>query len=80
MSETTKTPDITLIGIASGSFPASDPEARALAAEVLRLREAVRAFLAAYDAEETDDYDYDAIDRAMDEARMGLRRVLGGGR
>lgn len=36
MSETTKTPGITLIGIANGSFPASDAEARALAAEVPR--------------------------------------------
>lgn len=34
MSETTKTPDITLIGIANGSFPASDAEARALVAAI----------------------------------------------
>lgn len=53
--------------------------APALAAEVLRLRDAVSAFLAAYDAEQTDDCDSDEIYRALDDARMGLRRVLGGG-
>jgi hypothetical protein len=62
MSETTKTPDITLIGIANGSFPASDAEARALAAEVLRLRaerDALRGIvvrLAGDDGMYSDDY------------------------
>lgn len=61
-------PDITLIGIAEGSFPASDAESMALAAEVLRLRDRVaRAETVRDDAADA----YDILVRRVWEAATG---------
>jgi hypothetical protein len=61
-------PDITLIGIAEGSFPASDAESMALAAEVLRLRDrGARAETVRDDAADA----YDILVRRVWEAATG---------